>query len=214
MKKKAIVYLHGFGTLGGLQNRKATFLDDKFAEIESADFYAIDFNPTPKDFEHHTITGMINRLRQFVLMHELETVSLIGISQGADVALNYAARFGGVEKILLLAPELFYDSYISDDELQEWEQLVNPPVFHYGFQKELPLHINHHRDGLNYVAPPEPPCEMMLIHGVADEAVSIERSRAYATQYAHQVILHEVEDGHSLRDSMAFVWEQVQRWVV
>ena len=88
MARKSIIYLHGFASLGGVRNRKAAYLKDKFNQFDAVDFFAIDFNPTAKDFEHHTITGMINRLRQFILMKELENVSLIGISQGADVALN------------------------------------------------------------------------------------------------------------------------------
>ena len=83
-------------------------------------------------------------------------------------------------------------------------------VFHYGFQEELPLHINHHRDGLSYVESPAPPCEIVLIHGLADDAVPIERSQTYASNYPERVVLHEVEDDHSLRNSMGFVWEQVR----
>ena len=207
MSKQKIIFLHGFGTLGGMKNRKAAFLNEKLAKVDSADFYAIDFNPTPKDFQYHTISGMIDRLRQFILLNDCETVCLIGISQGANVALNYAARYGGVEKLLLLAPELFYDPYISDEELAEWEELVSAPVFHYGFQKEIPLHIAHHRDGMRYLDAPEPPCPITLIHGRKDSAIPIERSEAYAGRFDDKVTLVEVDDDHSLRDHLSLISE-------
>lgn len=93
MTQKEIIFLHGFGVLGGLKNSKAQFFDQKFRQLKSTSFYAIDFNPTPKDFEFHTITGMVDRFRQYILEHDLDSIYLIGSSQGASVALNYASRY-------------------------------------------------------------------------------------------------------------------------
>ncbi|MEM7115534.1 MAG: alpha/beta hydrolase [Chloroflexota bacterium] len=210
MTQKNFVFLHGFGVLGGLNNRKAQFFSQKFKQSRLASFHCIDFNPTPKDFEYHTLTGMIDRLRQYILTYSLEPNYLIGISQGANVALNYAHRYGGVKKMLLLAPELFYDSYISEDKLQEWKEMVSAPLFHYGFGTELLLNYGHHQDGLRYVNAPPPPSPMLIIHGVNDKAIPVQRSQDYADSYPNDVELITVHDDHFLRNQTEFIWQQMQ----
>ncbi|MEM7333526.1 MAG: alpha/beta hydrolase [Chloroflexota bacterium] len=212
MTQKNIIFLHGFGVLGGLQNGKAQFFNEKFKKLNSISFFCIDFNPTPKDFEFHTITGMIDRLRQYIFHHDLDSVFLIGSSQGANVALNYAHRYGGVEKLLLLAPELFYDSYSTESQLQEWEELVSAPLFHYGFGEEVLLNFGHHQDGLRYTNNPQPPAPILIIHGLNDDAIPISRSQKYAGAYSQDVSLITVEDDHFLRNSRQTMWHHTQRF--
>ncbi len=208
MTQRKIIFLHGFGVLGGLNNGKAQFFDQKFKQLNAASLYCIDFNPTAKDFEFHTITGMIARLRQFILYHGFDSVHLIGSSQGANVALNYAHRYGGVEKLILLAPELFYDSYSTDKQLREWQELVSVPVFHYGFGEKLALNFAHHQDGLRYTNAPQPPAPILMIHGLNDTAIPIDRSRKYAASHSQKVKLIEVDDDHFLKNSTQVVWQQ------
>ncbi|MFO7536649.1 MAG: alpha/beta hydrolase [Chloroflexota bacterium] len=100
MTSKTVVFLHGYATRGGLQSAKAGFLHDRLSAYTHIDFQAIDFNPTAKDFQYHTLTGMIDRLRQYILDRDLGQVSLIAISQGANVALNYSHRYANVERLL------------------------------------------------------------------------------------------------------------------
>ena len=211
MIQRRIINLHGFGTQGGLKNSKGQFFNQKFGQFEEIAFHAFDFNPTPKDFEFHTFTGMIDRLRQYIFDHNLNPVQLIGSSQGALAALNYAHRYGGVEKMLLLAPALYYDSsYASEKELQEWQEIQSAPIFHYGFGKEIPLNYGYHQDGLRYVNAPQPPAPIMIIHGFNDETIPIDRSRVYAQRYPDQVQLIEIDDDHLLRNQMNFIWEQAK----
>jgi predicted esterase YcpF (UPF0227 family) len=83
-----LIYLHGFASSAG--GSKAQYLRPRLAERSDATFHAVEFSPTPADFEHLTITGMINRLRQYILDRELTDVCLIGSSMGGLVGLNYA----------------------------------------------------------------------------------------------------------------------------
>ena len=111
MKRKTILHLHGFAS--SAHSTKAQFLREKVEAIPEVDFHAIDLNPTPRDFETMTVTGCINRLRQYVLDYRLGTVCVTASSMGALVGLNYAHRFGGhlfggVEKMFLLAPALVW----------------------------------------------------------------------------------------------------------
>ncbi|MEZ4656644.1 MAG: alpha/beta hydrolase [Caldilineaceae bacterium] len=214
MNKEIVIFLHGYATRGGLRAEKARFLHGKFSTYSHIDFHAIDFNPTHKDFQYHTITGMIDRLRQYIIERNFAEVSLIGISQGANVALNYAHRYGDVKRLLLLAPELFYDSYSTEEALQEWVERVNAQVFHYGFKESTLLNYGHHQDGLRYVNPPAPPAPMTLIHGVDDPAIPIERSRNYAVQYPDNVDLIEVESDHFLNDQMTLYGKRQEKYLV
>ena len=78
MNSETVIYLHGYATLGGIKkDGKARFFYDEFCAYPQIDFYAIDFNPTPKDFQYHTITGMIDRLRQYIIERAFGEVSLI-----------------------------------------------------------------------------------------------------------------------------------------
>ena len=106
MADQLFLYLHGFAS--SAQGTKARYLRERFEVKPGRAFEAIDFNPTPRDFEYMTITGQINRLRQFLLERGWERVCLIGSSLGALVGLQYAHRFGGVERLWLLAPALAY----------------------------------------------------------------------------------------------------------
>lgn len=121
MEKKTVIFLHGFTSSG--QSTKARYFRDKFKAFPQVEFHAIDFNPTPKDLEYVTTTGRINRLRQYALDHHLGNVIIIGSSYGGLIALHYAHRFGEVEKMLLLAPGLFWLSGgLSEEELEQWEK--------------------------------------------------------------------------------------------
>jgi pimeloyl-ACP methyl ester carboxylesterase len=85
-----MIYLHGFAS--SANGRKAQYLRPRLATRPGVTFRALEFSPTPADFEYLTITGMINRLRQYILDHALTAVRLIGSSMGSLVGLNYAHR--------------------------------------------------------------------------------------------------------------------------
>ncbi len=212
MDKKKILLLHGFASSG--QSIKAQYFREKFKALPQVGFHAIDFNPTPKDFEYTTVTGMINRLRQYVLDHRLENLSLIGSSLGGLVGLHYAHRFGGVEKMLLLAPGLHWLSGgLSEAELEQWKKAGVAPVFHYGFERELPVRYDLHVDGLRYLEPIPPATPITIIHGRNDDVVPIDHSRKYAADFPDKVHLIEVNADHDLNDHLDFIWEYVQSFL-
>jgi pimeloyl-ACP methyl ester carboxylesterase len=208
MTKEAVLLLHGFASSG--DSTKARYFGARFKALPHVAFHAIDFNPTPKDFEYLTVTGMVNRLRQFVLDRDLGGVWMIGSSMGALVGLHYARRFGGVERMLLLAPVLSYGSFgASEQALQGWREEGTVQVPHYGFDAQLPLRYDFHADGLQYARPVPPPAPMLIIHGRKDDTVPISGSREYAASYPDRVRLIEVDADHLLHDQLALAWEQV-----
>ena len=213
MSDTTILLLHGFASSG--RSTKARFFAEKFGPLPRVLFHALDFNPTPTDFEYMTVTGLVNRLRQYVLDHDLDDVSLIGSSMGSLVGLHYAHRFGGVNRMLLLAPALSYGmNQAGAEHLKRWQEAGTAPVFHYAFEREVGLRFGFHVDGLQYLDPVVPPAPTMIIHGRSDDVIPIENSRRYAARFPHQVQLVEVDSDHRLNDQLAFVWTKVQSFLL
>ncbi|MEJ2209660.1 MAG: YqiA/YcfP family alpha/beta fold hydrolase [Anaerolineae bacterium] len=210
---KTIVHLHGFAS--SARSTKAKYLAGRMETVRGAEFYALDMNPTPTDFRYLTTTGAIGRLRQSILDRQPEDVSLVASSFGGLVATYYAHRFGGISKLLLLAPLLSWKlDWLSQEQVARWRQNGTAPIAHYGFGGELPLDFGYYEDGQRYreVAPPAAPT--LIIHGRNDDTVPIDYSRAYAEQFSDQVRLIELEADHDLNDHLETIWEQVQAFVL
>lgn len=213
MEKKTVIFLHGFTSSG--QSTKARYFRDKFKAFPQVEFHAIDFSPTPKDLEYVTTTGRINHLRQYALDHHLGNVIIIGSSYGGLIALHYAHRFGGVEKMLLLAPGLTWLSGgLSEEELEQWEKAGAVPVFHDASEEEIPVRYDLQVDGLRYLEPIPPAAPITIIHGYNDDTVPIERIRAYAADFADSVHLIEVNADHDLNGYLELIWEYVQSFLL
>ena len=210
---KTIILLHGFTSSG--QSTKARYFREKLKAFPQVQFHAIDFNPTPADFEYVTTTGRINRLRQYVLDHDLGNISIIGSSYGGLIALHYAHRFGGVEKMLLLAPGLTWLSWgLSEKELEQWEKTGAAPFLHRAFGKEVPIKYYVQVDGLRYLEPIPPASPVIIIHGRSDKTVPIEPARVYAADFADSVRLIEVDADHDLNDHLELIWEYVKSFLL
>jgi pimeloyl-ACP methyl ester carboxylesterase len=212
-----ILYLHGF--LSSAQSTKARFLSEHLAGLPGTTFHAIDFNPTPRDFETMTTTGQINRLRQFVLDRALDNLGLVGSSFGGLIALHYAHRFGqrlgAVARMLLLAPAVVWLSGgLSEQELRRWEEAGVAPLYHPAFDREVPIRYDLHLDGLRYLEPAPPAAPTLIIHGRQDQTVPIAHSRAYAADHPDAVRLIEVDADHDLNPHLDLIWEHVQSFLL
>ncbi|MDD2218962.1 MAG: YqiA/YcfP family alpha/beta fold hydrolase [Desulfoplanes sp.] len=213
MGKKTILFLHGFTS--SAKSEKANYLREQCKTLPGVEFFIFDFNPTPKDFEFLTITGMINRVRQFLLDHPKDDVRLIASSLGGFIALQYAEWFGGITKMLLLAPVLFYHPWgTSKEEIALWKQQRVADVAHQGFQQELPLRYTFHEDGLRYTSPILPATQTTIIHGNKDQTIPIQHSRDYAAAHPDMVHLVETESDHRLTGRHNLIWEQTQSFLL
>lgn len=202
--KNTILHLHGFAS--SARSAKALSLRERFAPVSGVEFLVPDFNPTPGDFEFLTVTGMINRLRQYILDRELGELSLSASSLGSLVALHYACRFGGVKKLFLLAPVLSYSALPFPAELFErWKKEESLKVPHHGFREELLLRYDFHCDGQAYARPVAPPAPVLILHGQNDQTIPVQSSRGYAAEYPGQVTLVELTSDHGLLDSLEVI---------
>jgi pimeloyl-ACP methyl ester carboxylesterase len=212
MNSTAVAYLHGFASSS--KGRKGVFLEEKFAAM-SVRYLAPDFNPTPRDFEYMTVTGMIARLRQFLWDARATQVRLIGSSMGGLVALNYAHRYPGVERLLLLAPALTYLFRERGAESDEtWHLTGIARTYHFAFQEELPLRYAIQEDGKQYQETPPPPAPITIIHGRHDEIVPVAASRAYAARFPDLVRLIPIDAGHDINDQLGLVWDEVTHFLL
>jgi pimeloyl-ACP methyl ester carboxylesterase len=213
MTSKTIILLHGY--ISSAQSTKARYLEERIESLPQVAFRAIDFNPTPDDFTYMTVTGRIDRLRQVVLDHGITEMSLIGSSLGGLVALHYAHRFGGVERMLLLAPALTWlSSGFSESELMQWEEEGALPFYHPAFGREVSLRFDVQRDGQHYLDPVPPAAPIAIIHGTDDGTVPVDHSRAYAATYPDDVRLVEVVAGHDLNGHLDLMWKTVQSFLL
>ena len=213
MTHETILFLHGF--LSSAQGTKADYLRQRLANYPDVEFHALEFNPTPRDFEFMTITGQINRLRQYILDHQIEAASLIGSSLGGQVALHYAYRYGGIRKLLLLAPALFYSvNRYAPNELAQWQISGVRTLWHDGLQADLPLRYQFHLDRLQYNQPVHPPVPTVIIHGRNDDVVPITGSRQYASANPDNVTLIEVDSDHRLNDQLLLIWDHIQTFLL
>lgn len=205
---KNLVFLHGFAS--SARSTKARYLADRLKGIQGVRFLVPDFNPTPKDFEYLTVTGMINRLRQYLIDLDATACDMIASSLGSLVALHYSGRFAGVGRLLLLAPVLSYGSLAFPGAmLGQWEREGIIEFSHYGFPGKSLLRYDFHRDGLLYADQIPPPEPVLIIHGRGDEIIPIGNSRSYATRYPGMVGLVELDSDHSLLDRLETIWEHV-----
>ncbi|MBN1658559.1 MAG: esterase [Anaerolineae bacterium] len=212
-EKQPILLLHGFASSG--QSAKALYFQKKLGGRPDVRFEAIDFNPSPADFRHMTTTGLIDRLRQYILDHGLQQVRLIGSSFGGTVAVHYAHRYGGVERLLLLAPALVpFDGWVSEEEVARWKAAGAAPIYHFGFERELPLGYDLYEDARRYQEFVPPAAPSLIVHGTHDETVPVRQSREYAARWPEWVRLIEIDAGHDLNAHLDFMWEQARGFLL
>lgn len=210
---RAILFLHGFAS--SARTTKALYLKEKLERFPHVAFHALDFNPTPRDFEYMTTTGLVNRVRQYVLDQDLAPFSLVGSSYGGLVALHYAHRFSGVEKMLLLAPAVrWLSGGLSEPELAQWKEIGSAPILHFAFDRSLPVRYDLQADGLNFLEPVPPAAPTLIIHGNKDTTVPTDDSRAYAAKYREKVQLIEVDADHDLNDHLPLIWRHLQAFLL
>ena len=197
MVQNHVVYLHGFGSSG--RTSKALHLAEKMTTLDDTSFHSFEFTPTPADFQYMTISGMVGRLRYYLSGCEGERLFLVGSSLGALVCLVCAHRYGGIDGLLLLAPATHFMSSSGDVKMDK--------VFHYAFDRELPLEEGFYIDGKGYAEPVPPGAPTVIIHGRHDSIIPVSSSHAYYQANREQVTLHEVESDHRLLDQADFIWK-------
>jgi len=204
------LYLHGFAS--SPQSKKAQALKARFQE-QGISLEIPDLNQS--DFTHLTLSRQIQQVKDRILAQPDPTI-LIGSSLGGLTAAWVAeqpALNGRIEKMVLLAPAFQFLAQwlprLNPDQLDDWRTTGTMPVYHYTEQQTLPLQYafvedaQQYRDeGLHAEIP------TLILHGLYDDTISIEASRAYAA-LRPWVRLVELPSDHALVEVEANLWQHI-----
>ena len=207
---KDLIYLHGFAS--DKQAYKANFLRDKLKDYPGVVFHRPNFNPSPADFKYKTITGMIARLREFILAKELINPYIIASSLSGVVALNYAKRYEKIAALLLLAPMLRYFRLFSQAEDDNWRKNGFVEI-ETSFAKNTYLSYGFAKDAQNYQNAVAPPANTVIIHGQYDETIPFAESKHYAQEYGLELIALNSQHSLSDSDSLERIWQETKNLV-
>ncbi len=196
-------YLHGFAS--GPLSTKGRRLRAMF-EREGHALWLPDLNAP--SFRELSFEAMLERVdRMDAAEGDADGWGLIGSSLGGWVA----ARWGElnperVRRVLLLCPAFDvarrWPTILPAGAMERWARGSLPVPD--GTGTPQPLHYRFYEESTEQPAFPHLSCPTRIVHGVDDDRVPIESSRAYAAQRAH-VTLVEVQDGHQLLSSMAVI---------
>ncbi len=202
------IYLHGFAS--GNNAKKANFFKEKLAGL-GIDLIIPDLNED--DFANLTMTRQINSVKN--LTNPKLPVTLFGSSMGGLLALLLAEELDNVDKLILFAPALQMAKRWAGrtTENEQWKQAGSKTVYHYGYNKEVPLNYSfiedlekHEDENFTKKTP------TLIFHGINDTAVPHEVSIKYA-KGKYYVDYHEVDSDHSLEDQLDYMWQVIQEFI-
>ncbi|MBX3271124.1 MAG: alpha/beta fold hydrolase [Sandaracinaceae bacterium] len=139
---------------------------------------------------------------------------LVGSSLGGWLAARWAERRPArVRALLLLCPAFDvagrWAALLPPGALERWRREGALP-FANGAGELEPVHYAFFEEAGREAAFPAPACPTCVLHGVRDERVPIESSRAYAAAHPN-VTLVEVDDGHELAASLPIIEAELAR---
>lgn len=204
----AYIYLHGFAS--SPKSSKARYLSDRFKQI-GLDLQVLDLNQD--DFTNLTLSRQIQQT--IAAFPEGDTpITLIGSSFGALTAAWVAQQQNRVRNLILLAPAFgFPQSWyerLEPSQIAQWRESNYLPIYHYGEQKEIPLHYQFLADADNYpLSGLKRSCPTLIIHGLNDDVVPVKVSRDYQQQH-DRVKLVELDSDHGLNDMQLKIWQLIR----
>jgi len=187
------LYVHGFAS--SRYSRKA----EAFQAYLSEGGIPLDVPEMDEgDFQHLTISGQLGVLENTVGAGK---VCLIGSSMGGYLAALYASRHPEtVERVVLLAPAFEF--------AERWDAKIRGmhgpggvpdafEVYHYGERRMRLVHYGLIEDALRFPGAPDFVQPALIFHGIGDDVVPVENSRAFAARHAN-VRLTELDSDHEL----------------
>jgi uncharacterized protein len=212
-----VFYLHGFGS--SPESGKAAFLRAHLSAF-GLELHAPDFNLP--DFTTLTATRMLAQLDAALDVLPSGPVALFGSSLGGFVAIHAAAKQARtathpIARMVLLAPAVDFasgrDGWLTDAELEDWRRTDRRDVFHYAYERTLPLRWALYEDAHRYDAfAARFDIPTLVFQGTRDTVVNPDRVKAWATPRAN-VTLRMVDDTHQLQDSLPAIWEASARFL-
>lgn len=202
------LYLHGFAS--GPRSTKALYLRDRFREA-GIELQVLDLNAG--DFSHLTLTRQLQQAAKFI---DSEPTTIVGSSFGGLTGAWLAQHHPSVTRLILLAPAfeflLHWLPKLGQAQLRQWQESGWLVVYHFGQGKVLPLHYPFLTDCQQYEDDRlQRRVETLILHGIRDEVIPIQASRAYAASRPW-VQLIELESDHALGNVLEQIWAIVRQF--
>jgi len=196
------IYLHGFASSPG--SAKARAFCDRFARIPR-ELAVPDL--ADGDFEHLTLTRQVDVVSACMDQSGRRRFGLIGSSMGGYLAALVAEKRPEVEALYLMAPGFGF--------LRRWREKMgwdagrpmpeSLSVFHYGANEERRLSTRLFVDAEGWEGLPLlRPVPTRIVHGVRDDTVPVEQSRAYARSRPW-CSLRELDADHGLVEAVGWI---------
>lgn len=204
MASPHFIYLHGFASSPASTKAKAfrTWAEGHGFTIDVLDLRL-------PSFEHLLFSAMEARVRDAIDLVGGERVALIGSSLGGLTAARVAAADPRVCSLFLMAPAFDiaarWESRIGKDTWERWKTSGYLEVDDYATRQKARVHWGFIDELARIDAArgvfPDVRVPTHIVHGVQDDVVSIELSRAWSKGKPF-VELVEVDDGHELGASI------------
>jgi uncharacterized protein len=211
-----LIYLHDFASSPDFS--MARYFRNQFAERGLA-LQAPDLNVP--DFEHLTLTAILERIAETVRRSPVGPVYLIGASFGALAALHFMGRYADAEgarvaKLLLIGPVF--------EPTRQWQKALNPAqmarwretgwmdVLHFASNTPRPLHYGYYEDLQNYdtwglrVDVP-----ILIYHGLRDQTIDVIDTARFA-QTRPNVVLELLDGDHELLSQQGPMWNGMNKF--
>jgi len=202
-----ILYLHGFAS--GPMSKKGVAFEQYFAPKG----IAIErLNLRVPSFEHLRLSAMIETTRAAIR----EPAILIGSSLGGLTAARVAERDDRVHALVLLAPAFQLANRWREslgEGYDSWQASGWRAVVDYTTGKTAKVDFGFIEDAHAIdIGFPEVRVPTLILHGVNDDVVPIERSRTFAQERPH-VRLIELDDGHELVASIPRLLTEAEAFI-
>ncbi len=200
-----IVYLHGFAS--SPKSKKAAVFRQRL-EAEGFEVAVPDLNGSA--FRELTITNMLGIVEAAA---GAGPVSLVGSSLGGYTAALYAARHTEVERLVLLAPAFGFArrwmAQLGEEAIGRWRETGERAFFNYAAGREEPVAWGLMQDALSYEDEPAALQPTLIVHGVHDDVVPVQVSRAYARTRTSAALV-EVDSDHELIGAIEEAWSHTR----
>jgi uncharacterized protein len=206
-----LFYLHGFAS--SPDSGKAAYLRGRLDPFGQP-LHAPDFNAP--DFSTLTVSRMLGQVGAAIAALPPGPVGLIGSSLGGFVALHAAAAQVAetarpIARLVLLAPAVDFasgrDGWLTAAELETWRRTGWRDVFHYAWNRTLPMHYALYEDGHRFdafAAHFETPT--LVFQGAQDSVVNPRRVNEWAAPRAN-VAVRVLDDDHQLQGHLETIWK-------
>ncbi len=199
------LYLHGFAS--SPQSRKAQYFAANIPDLIIPDL-------NQEDFGSLTISRQLAQLKPLLT----EPSYIIGSSLGGLTAAILAEQCPEqVKKIVLLAPAFQFTSNwrrrLGETTITQWQQEIYLPVFHYSYQKEIPLHYNFFQDAETYANYAfKNKTSTLILHGIHDETVPIQVSENYSHNRPWTKLIY-LDSDHSLGNCLETLLQETKQFL-